>query len=169
MTSTGSEESSRPHIFDMANAIVSSEELRTYPSRSHLHRWRRLIAENLTSGRFVRVASGALGLWVFMGTEEAHLLVTVRPRRAEGAARLPAYCSCKGFQMRLLREDEPPACTHVYALLELLRGAGRARYMDLGSVDVATLTEITKEVFANGRSPTLRELLRSRPGRGAQG
>ena len=163
MTFTGSGESSRPHIFDIANAIVSSEELKTRPSRSHLYRWRQIIQENLLTGRFVRLTSGALELWVFMGVEEDHVLVTARrrpaPPRGEGA-RLPVYCSCKGFQLRLVQEDEPPACTHVYALLALLRGTGRARPLDLGEVDVGTLTKVVKEVLTNGRSETLRELLR---------
>ena len=169
MTFTGSEESSRPHIFDMANAVISSEELKTRPSRSHLYRWRQLIQENLMSGKFVRLTSGSLEVWVFMGSEEDHVLVVARPRPASlrGGARLPVYCSCKGFQLRLSREDEPPACTHVYALLALLHGAERARHLDLGEVDAGALAKVVKEVLANGRSATLRELLRLAPSSGS--
>ncbi len=159
MRSTGSGGQRRPPIYDVALAITSPLEVeRPSPEVA------REAVEAALLSRFVRVRSGSLELWVYMGPNQDHLLVTSRPPGGPRRAEEPVYCSCASFQLRFLSEEEALACKHVYGLRLVLRGL--APHLEVAVEDPAQLADIVAEVMGQGRSRTLRRLL---AGASAQG
>jgi predicted nucleic acid-binding Zn finger protein len=154
MKSSGLRGRPRPTLCDAERALESVAEYRSYPSS-----WESSLTEEASSQRFVRLRSGNLVLWVYLGSAEDHILVPVRPRIPGTVKELPVYCSCEGFQRRLA-SDEEFGCTHSLALMRLSRGSpGFYRSEELPP---EVLVKVVDEILTLGQSVTLRVALYSR-------
>ncbi|WP_148217174.1 hypothetical protein [Acidilobus saccharovorans] len=145
----------RPPLYDAEQAIESMALLRSYPKS-----WESSITEEETSQRYVKIRSGRLELWVYMGAHGDHLIVPAAPRErtSRSADVKPIYCSCEGFQRRLLSEDEF-GCTHVIAFSKALRRGGKPHSLE--GLPIDDMLKIVNEVLTLGQSVTLRRILYS--------
>ncbi|MGC9210154.1 MAG: hypothetical protein ACP5FT_02680 [Acidilobus sp.] len=140
-------------IYDISMALTSPLELERPSPESR----QEALGLALLS-RFVKVRSGELEVWVYMGLREDHLLVASRPSRSHrAAAEEPIYCSCESFQIRFLSEERSLGCKHTEGLRLVLRG--QAPYSEVSVRDPSELLAIINEVLDQGRSPTLRRLM----------
>lgn len=142
----------RPQLYDAEQAIESMILFRGYPKS-----WEPSIAEEESSQRYVKISSGRLELWIYMGAHGDHIIVPAAPRQRtpKSAYAKPVYCSCEGFQRRLFTEDEF-GCTHVIAFGEALR---KGSPHSLEGLPIGDLLKIVSEVLTLGQSVTLRRLL----------
>lgn len=153
MTYSGSGGERRPPIYDISLAITSPLELERPPTDVMAE-----ARELALSSRFVKVRSGKLEVWVYLGPREDHLLVAAgHPKEMGKAAEEPVYCSCEAFQLRFISEERSLACKHVHALRLVLRGL--ATHAEVELKDPGQLAEIINEVIDIGRSVTLRKVL----------
>ena len=95
--------------------------------------------------RVVRLSQPPLEQWLVIGETGDHVVVP------------GVYCSCPAFTVNGVLRGKYAPCYHMVAV-ELAKASGS--FVDLaGRLTASQLAEIVDEVFASGRSATLRRLL----------
>lgn len=126
-------------------------------NRGYPGSWADIVAEEVASRRYVRLSSGRLEIWVYMGAREDHLLVPqrVKPVGPRSFSLRPTYCSCDGFQLRL-SSDHEVGCTHVVSFYKVARAGPLAPSVKVSSDEMA---QIIMEILTLGRSVSLRRAI----------